>query len=121
MRQVRSKTFYVVKNIRNALLGRPAIDHLGIVVRVERLMKDIKDITKSYPKLFNGLVLFLSLYQIRVKEDAKSYALSTPRRIAIRLLLKVREELFRTKSMDVTERVMVVVPKANGRFIFAYT
>ena len=33
-------------------------------------MKDIKDITKSYPKLFNGLVLFLSLYQIRVKENA---------------------------------------------------
>ena len=87
-------------------------------------MEENKDITKSYPKLFNGLGLLSSPYKIRVKEDARPYALSTPRRIAIPLLPKVREELSRMESMDVIERVteptdwcsgMVVVPKANGK------
>ena len=118
------ETLYVVKNLTNALLGRPAIEHLGIVVRVEGVMEENKDITRSYPKLFNGLGLLSSPYEIRVKEDARPYALSTPRRIAIPLLPKVREELSRMESMDVIERVtkptdwcsgMVVVPKANGK------
>ena len=114
----------MVKNLTNAVLGRPAIEHLGIVVRVEGVMEEKKDITKSYPKLFNGLGLLSSAYEIRVKEDARPYTLSTPRRIAIPLLLKVREELSRMESMDVIERVteptdwcsgMVVVPNANGK------
>ena len=114
----------MVKNLTNAFLGRPEIEHLGIVVRVEWVMEEIKDITKSYPKLFNGLGLLSSPYPIRVKESARPYDLSTPRRIAILLLPKVREVLSRMESMDVIERVteqtdwcsgMVVVPKANGK------
>ena len=95
----------MVKNLTNAFLGRPEIEHLGIVVRVEGVMEEIKDITKGYPKLFNGLGLLSSPYQIRVKKGARPYDLSTPRRIAILLLPKVREVLSRMESMDVIERV----------------
>ena len=54
------KALYVVKNITNALLGRPAIEYLGSVVRVERVIEEIEDITKSYPKLFGIASVSLS-------------------------------------------------------------
>ena len=62
-------------------------------------------------------------YKIVLREDAKPYALSTPRRIAIPLLPKVKKELERMEEMGVVSLVreptdwcsgMVVVLKDDG-------
>ena len=63
-------------------------------------------------------------YQIKLKNDAKPFALSTPRRVAIPLLKAVEKELKRMEELGVIKKVeeptewwvgMVVVPKANGK------
>lgn len=55
--------------------------------------------------------------------DAEPFSLSTPRRISLPLLPKVKQELFRMESLGVISRVeqptdwcagMVVAPKTNG-------
>lgn len=41
-----------------------------------------------YPKLFQGLGTMAGEYKIKLNEDAKLSALSTPRRVAVPLLAK---------------------------------
>lgn len=62
------------------------------------------------------------------KERAKLFALSVPRRIAIPLLPKVKEELERMAKLGVISKVteptewctgMVVVPKPGGKVRYA--
>ena len=117
-------TVYVAKRLTSPLLGRPAIERMGLVSRVDRVTEGMSNFPSSYPKLFSGLGLLSCPYHIRLMEDARPYALSTPRRIALPLLPKVKEELSRMESMIVITREseptdwcsgMVVVPKANGK------
>ena len=113
---------YVVKSLNRSLLGRPAIEALGLVQRVNAVQTKT-DLVKQFPKLFEGLGKLEEEYKIVLRDDARPYALSTPRRIAIPLLPKVKAELERMEEMRVVSRVreptewcagMVVVPKADG-------
>ena len=113
---------YVVKSLNRSLLGRPAIEALGLVQRVNAVQTKT-DLVKQFPKLFEGLGKLEEEYKILLRDDARPYALSTPRRIAIPLLPKVKAELERMEEMRVVSRVreptewcagMVVVPKADG-------
>ena len=63
-------------------------------------------------------------YVIKLKPDTKPHAISTPRRVSVPLLSKVKEELSRMEQMEIVSTVdeptewcagMVVVPKANGK------
>ena len=63
-------------------------------------------------------------YVIKLREDAIPYALTTPRRVPIPLLAKVKEELQRMERLGVITKTeeptdwcagMVVVPKRNGK------
>ena len=76
-------TVYVVKRLTSPLLGRPAIERMGLVSRVDRVTEGMSNFPSSYPKLFSGLGLLSSPYHIRLREDARLYALSTPQRIAL--------------------------------------
>ena len=114
---------YAVGKLNRSLLGRPAIEALGLVQRVNAVQTQL-DIEKQYPKLFEGLGKLEEEYKIVLQEGARPYALSTPRRIAIPLLPKVKAELERMERMGVVNRVwqptewcsgMVVVPKTDGR------
>ena len=79
---------------------------------------------EQFPSLFQGLGKLEQPYKIELQDDAKPYALSTPRRVAIPLLKSVEQELDRMESMGVITRVsqptdwcagMVVVPKSSGK------
>ena len=74
--------------------------------------------------MFDGLGKLEGAYTIKLREDATPYALTTPRRVAVPLLPKVKQELDRMQSLGVITEIteptewcagMVVVPKANGQ------
>ena len=92
-----------------------------IVKRVQ--LVETNSIVERFPKLFQGLGRLKGNYAIKLKSDAKPFALTTPRRVALPLLPKVKAELERMESLGVITRVeeptewccgMVVVPKPSG-------
>ena len=113
---------YVVKGLRKPLLGRPAIEGLGVVSQIEQVHTN--DIVKRFSHLFCGLGKLKDNYTIKLRKDAQPFSLTTPRRIALPLLPKVKAELQRMEDLGVISKVkeptewcagMVVVPKANGK------
>ena len=64
-------------------------------------------------------------YEIRIKHDAMPYAITSPRRVPLPLLPKVKDELERLQHFNFTEKVntptewcapMVVVQKKDRRY-----
>ena len=114
---------FVVDGARQPLFGRPAIEALKIVELEQEV--ETTDFIAKFPSLFKGLGnLDGPDYEIKLKPDAKPHALSTPRRVPVPLLSKVKDELSRMEQMQISSRVdeatewcagMVVVPKANGK------
>ena len=118
-----TEEIYVVSELTKSLLGTPAIKQLQLIQRLASL-DTTSDPRKQYPSLFEGLGKLEGAYSIQLRSDAKPFALSTPRRVAIPLLEPVKKELQRMESMGVISKVqqptewcagMVVVPKANGK------
>ena len=95
---------YVVDGLRTPLLGLT--------------------VKREFPNLFSGLGKMEGEYTIVLRPGAKPFSLSTPRRISLPLMPKVREELTRMEQQGVISKVeeptawcapMVVVPKSSGR------
>ena len=117
---------YVVKGLKEPLLGRPAIEGLNLIARVNEVSTGYTEgkAKEKYPNLFHGLGEFEGEYKIKLKPNAKPHAIMTPRRVALPLKAKVREELDRMEKLGVIRKVeeptpwcagMVVVPKSNGK------
>lgn len=113
---------YVVRGLHTPLLGRPAITKLGLVARLDTI--DTQTLKETYPSLCSGLGRVQQPHTIKLKPDATPYSLSTPRRVPIPLLGKVKDELARMEQMGVISRVeeptdwcaaMVPVPKKNDK------
>ena len=117
---------YVVRGLRMALLGRPALTALGLVVRptqVHAVSPDLEqEVKAAFPHLFIGIGKLEGEYHIQLKPDSQPFALTTPRRVALPLLGKVKTELGRMLEEGVIARVeeptewcagMVVIPKAH--------
>ena len=114
---------YVVPGLHTPLLGRPAIESLGMITQVASIGLSGDQIPLQYPNLFKGLGKLEGEYTIRLREGACSFALMTPRRVAIPLLPRVKAELDRMVQLGVISPVeyptewcagMVVAQKANG-------
>ena len=112
---------FIVKHLQHNLLGLPAIQALQILTQVHAVSTPLPE---QYPGLFKGLGTFKgSSYEIKLKPEAKPFALFTPRNVPLPLRKKVQEELVRMETMGVISRVeeptpwcagMVVVPKKSG-------
>ena len=115
---------YVVSGLQNALVGRPAIQALNLVARLDAVNNNPKQqVIQKFPELFTGLGTMQGEYQIKLKADATPFVLTTPRRIAVPLQPKVKAELQRMEKLGVIRKVeeptewcsgIVVVPKPNG-------
>ena len=77
-----------------------------------------------FPILFKGLGNLGKPYKIRLRPDAKPFALYTPRCVPLPLWTKVKTEVERMDSLSVITKVeeateccagMVMVPKNNGK------
>ena len=83
---------FVVNSAYNALLGRPAIEALAIVKKVDAM--EATDLKAKFPGIFIALGKLRGPdYIIKLKPDAKSFALSTPSRVPAHILTKVKDEL----------------------------
>ena len=58
-----------------------------------------------FPDVFRGLGKLKDDYAINLREDTTPYALTTPRRIPIPLLPKVKEELGRMEKLGVITKI----------------
>ncbi|XDV25073.1 hypothetical protein PO909_029054 [Leuciscus waleckii] len=94
---------------------------LGLVARVDTVALDsVERVKEQFPALFKGLGKMEGEYKIELKADGKPFSISTPRRIPLPLMSKVKKELTRMEEMGVISRVeqptdwcagMVTVPK----------
>ena len=116
-----NEELYVVKGLRNSLLGRPAIQSLELLSKSD--VKNVDTVQEQYSELFSGLGKTDWEYTIKLKPGYIPFALSTPRRVPLPLMEKVKKELQRMQNMGVISRVdkptnwcsgMVVVPKSDG-------
>ena len=115
---------FVVEDLHRHLLGRPAIEALDLVIRVGSVRESTKSPVVHYPNLFRGLGKLNGAYTIELKEGAKPFTMTVPRRVAIPLMQPVKDELSRMVKLGVITRVreptdwcagMVVVPKGDGK------
>ncbi|XP_065174678.1 uncharacterized protein K02A2.6-like [Sycon ciliatum] len=125
---------YVVRDLKLPLLGRPAIEALGILPAPANVLETTSTsgdsasdsrspVAAEFPDLFSGLGTFGPLHTIQLRDEAPPYSLSTPRRVALPMESKVIEALRRMEAAGVIRPVseptdwcagMVVVPKPNG-------
>ncbi len=115
-------TIFVIRGLKNNLLGLPAIRELQLLSKVEETNSsegEEAQVKERFGKLFQGLGSFGEEYTIKMRDDNHPHALFTPRNVPIPL----QEELDRMEKLGVISRVeeptpwcagMVVVPKQNG-------
>ena len=77
---------YIIKDLKNNLLGLPAIRKLEMLSHVCTIEKSI---ISQYPALFTGLGTFAQAYTIKLKPNHKPFALSAPCNILLPLRSKV--------------------------------
>ncbi|KAI5621586.1 hypothetical protein C0J50_18855 [Silurus asotus] len=116
---------YVVDGLYMPLLGRPAVTALRLVARLDVVSLTSKErVEKEFPRLFSGLGKMDGEYSIVLKPGAIPFSISTPRRISLPLLPKVKDELRRMEHQGVISKVeeptewcapMVVVPKSTSK------
>ena len=103
---------FVIRGLHKALIGFPAIEALGLVLRVNNIVGDIPpDFLSS---LTDGLGCLPGEYTIRLSDNARPFAITTPRRVTLPLLPKVKTELERMEKTGVISRVDVPTEWCTG-------
>ena len=115
---------FIVKDLTTPLLGLPAIRRLQMIPQLHSIDNAETHFRSTYADVFTGLGKLKGEYKIKLKDNAPPYALSAPRRVAIPLRAKVKEELDRMEKMEVIARVeeptewcagMVPIVKTSGK------
>lgn len=116
------QTVYVVRGLRNNLLGLPAISALELANRIGTFSEKL-EVQRKFPDLFHGLGILGDQYEIKLREGAQPYSLHAPRSVPLPLRERVRQELQRMERGGVISKVqdptpwcagIVVVPKKAG-------
>jgi hypothetical protein len=118
---------YVVNGLHQPLLGRDAINALGLATCLAAVNTSVVDAASArfdprleYADRFTGLGRMPGTYKITLLPEAKPYAIFTPRRVPVNLLQPLKLELERLEKADVISRIdeptewcapIVVVPK----------
>ena len=94
---------YVVVDLKRPLLGRPAIEALKLIERVNAVDND--QYRKEFPELFTGLGRMKNVYTIRLQENAQPFAITAPRRLPLPMKEKNQEELKKLEEQDIIRPV----------------
>ena len=120
------ETVYVVESLARPLLSRSAAVKLNLISRLCELTTDDykAKVMCDYPQLFEGLGTMKDEYTIKLKDDAKPFALTVPRKVPMPLYEETKHEIERMLKSGVISPVdhptdwcapMVVTPKPNGK------
>ena len=72
------QTVCVIKDLKNNLLGLPAIASLNLISRINSVYCSTDEVMKLFPHLFQGLGSLGEEYEIKLKEDAKPFLFIQP-------------------------------------------
>lgn len=115
---------YVVRGLKKPLLGRPAIQALDLLQRINAVSTSTVEPKKEFPELWQGLGKCENAYTVRLKDDAKPFSIATPRRLPLPMKQKVEDELKSLQEKDIIRPVttptdwcapIVAVPKPSGK------
>ena len=81
---------FIVKGLKNNLLGLPTIRELNLIQNIYAIKNNI---ISQYPSLFTGLGTFAQEYEIKLKPNSQPFSLSAPRNIPILLRSNIQREL----------------------------
>ena len=106
--------------------GRKPAELLKLISRLDSLSSDDykSKVADKYPELCEGLGVMKDSNCITLKEDAKPFQVSVPRKVPFPLYQKTKGELDRILETGAISRVdqptdwcapMVVTPKSNGK------
>ena len=110
--KVITELIHVVKDLERPLLGKEVAEKLKTKM------------ASKNPQLFTCLGQIKETYSITLKEDAKPFAISVPRKVPLSLYQKTKDELDRMLETGIISPVdqptdwcapMVVTPKSNGK------
>ena len=87
-----------MENLKEPLLGRPAINALNLVQKVDTIHCDDsrrieQEVKKMYPNLLKGLGELEGEFSVKLTPGSAPYVITTPRCVALPLMPKVKEEL----------------------------
>ena len=89
------------------MLGRPAIDALGLAVQVGAIFDGDTSPVQLFPQLFQGLGKVEGEHEIKLRPDSKPFVISVPRQVAVPLMGKVCVEQERMEQLRVIFKVEV--------------
>lgn len=94
---------YVIEDLERPLLGRQACKALCIFEKVAeiRSASDKQQYVRKNPRLFKGLGCLEGEYEIKIDPAVQPFNLTTPRRIPIPQLPKVKKEIHRMEELGV--------------------
>ena len=106
---------YVVRDVERALLGRPAIESLQLLKRIDSAARQPSwSVQEEFPQLFQSLGKLEGEYEIKLKENATPFTLSTPRRVPLPLMKEVETELERMLKEGVISQVETPTDWCSG-------
>ena len=91
----------MVKDLKNNLLGLPAITSLNLISRFDSIHCSADEVKKLYPHLSQGLGSLGEKYKIKLKENATLFSLHTARNVPLPLRSKVQKELRQIESLGI--------------------
>ena len=105
---------YIVANLKEPLLRKPEIEVLNLIQKVASIQSDssnngIKAEAKAnHPRLFKGLGELNCEFKDTLKLDSTPFALTTPCRIVLLLMSKVKAELECMENLGVISKVDIL-------------
>ena len=86
--KVAKEQVHVIEDLKRPLLRRKPAELLKLISRLDSLSSDDYrgEVADKYPKFFEGLSVMKDSYCVTLKEDAKPFQLSVPRKVPLSVL-----------------------------------